>query len=674
MSENNKNAKGTGGFARRILFSSIVGTTIRRTMVLVMVVVMVALLINAFHIGKESYKIVSKTMLEASSNGIRGSIMGRYRQIVMAAEVLGGSFVSVRNDDSPVHADRDAFLAMLESGTKGFKNCLGVGMYWEWLAFDGQEKQMELLPDYKKVYGRFAMMYAITDSAVVKDAAFEFSELQCEEVRRQKCLTCYPPELKTINGVKRLAMPVYVPMVRDEFYYGSIVCYIDLGYINRECFHDFNIDSSGMALLVYDKNLNIISSTQKPETVGKRVTEVFGKNFDIPELFANEKYDFESNEAGIQYGKVFDVDAAGNQWAVLFVKEQSVSPMGFLSSMCSMLITAFFLLVFVSVVGTFLGYRIGYPLVLVLNTCKKLSKGDMNYKLDFKLYFHNEIAMLYKEFSTMANNLTNIVGEVKKTANSINNSGKQLSRSSLGMAKGANEQASASEQVSAAMEDMSFGIQKNADNARETEDITKHVVESVMEANKSVTATVAAMKNMSEKIGIINEIAGKTDLLAVNAAIEAARAGDLGKGFAVVASEVRKLAEKSQLAAREIDVLTANVVQQVENSSHQLEVLVPEISKTSQLVQEITSSTMEQTQNAAQVNRAIQQLNDITQQNAATAEELSAGASESLRQAEKLKNTMAFFRFDINNQSEIASLNAQVAKLLARIDEIKKEE
>ena len=278
------------------------------------------------------------------------------------------------------------------------------------------------------------------------------------------------------------------------------------------------------------------------------------------------------------------------------------------------------------------------------------------------------------EFSSMANNLTNIVGEVKKTANSINNSGKQLSRSSLGMAKGANEQASASEQVSAAMEDMSFGIQKNADNARETEDITKHVVESVMEANKSVTATVAAMKNMSEKIGIINEIAGKTDLLAVNAAIEAARAGDLGKGFAVVASEVRKLAEKSQAAAREIDILTANVVKQVERSSHQLEVLVPEISKTSQLIQEITTSTMEQTQNAAQVNRAIQQLNDITQQNAATAEELSAGASESLRQAEKLKNTMAFFRFDINNQSEIASLNAQVAKLLARIDEIKKEE
>ena len=657
---------------RRVLYSSRVGTTIRWSMVGVAVVVIAAMLVNAFYIGRDSYRVVSKALLTSASDGVQEAVQGRLKEIVKSAEVLGGSFASVREEKSPVRADRKAFLSMLRNSVPGFRNCYAVGMYWEWLAFDGEEKQMESLPEYKRIYGRFAAMYACTDSSAVMDMNFEFSELQCDEVRRQKCVTYFPPELKNINGVKRMTMPVYVPMVRDEAYYGSIVCYVDLDYI-QDCAQEFHLDSANVELLVYDKNLNIISAP-KPGNVGKRVTEVYGKDADIPELFSNGNIYLFGRDAPIRLARSFDVDGTNNKWAVVFLPGKTGARINLYSSMSSLLFTTLMLLLFVYLIGTFIGYRVGYPLVSVLNVCKKLSSGDMNFKMNFKLYFRNEISSLYREFSNMTDRLRKIVGEVKETANAINNSGEQFSRSSFIMANGANEQASASEEVSAAMADMSFGIQRNSDNARETENITKHVVESVMEANKSVTATVAAMKNMSEKIGIINEIAGKTDLLAVNAAIEAARAGDLGKGFAVVASEVRKLAEKSQAAAREIDILTANVVKQVERSSHQLEVLVPEISKTSQLIQEITTSTMEQTQNAAQVNRAIQQLNDITQQNAATAEELSAGASESLRQAEKLKNTMAFFRFDINNQSEIASLNAQVAKLLARIDEIKKEE
>jgi methyl-accepting chemotaxis protein len=224
------------------------------------------------------------------------------------------------------------------------------------------------------------------------------------------------------------------------------------------------------------------------------------------------------------------------------------------------------------------------------------------------------------------------------------------------------------------MEDMSQGIRRNSNNAKETETIANRVVDSVREANDSVMATVSAMKNMSEKIGIINEIAGKTDLLAVNAAIEAARAGELGKGFAVVASEIRKLAEKSQRAAKEIDILTANVVSQAEKSGHKLEILVPEINKTSQLVQEITASSIEQEYNASQVNNALQQLNGITQQNASTAEQLSSGATESLRQAETLNETMSFFKIGDAKDSEIADLNSKIVEMLKRIEYIQESE
>lgn len=671
MSAKNKQ---DGSFLRKVLFSSQVGSTIRRAVMAIAIVVIVVLLINSFNIGRDSYRAVSKSLMSSVSDGMQASVKGQLDKVLTSAGVLGSAFVSVREDKSPVRADRDAFITMLRNGVSGFQNCLAVGMYWEWLAFDGKEKDLQELPDYKRLYGRFAMMFDITDSAVVKDAEFEFSELQCEEVRRQKTVTFFAPELKTINGIKQVTLPVYVPMIYDEAYCGCIICYLDLGFIQNVCAREFRLDSLGVDLLVYDKNLNIISSASKPESVCKRVSEVFGKDFDNPELFSNEHIDISAINPDIRHAKVIDVDGTGGKWAIAFLQGEGGAKISLFSSMGSLLWTTLILLLVVYVIGAFIGYRVGYPLMLVLRVCKKLSSGDMDFNMNFKLYFHNEVTALYKEFTGMTTRLRKVVEDVKQTASTINSYGEQLSRSSSGVAKGANEQAAASEELAAAMEDMSGGIQRNSDNALETEKITKHVVESVMVANKSVKATVAAMKNMSEKIGIINEIAGKTDLLAVNAAIEAARAGELGKGFAVVASEVRKLAEKSQAAAREIDVLTANVVSQAENSSQQLEVLVPEISKTSKLVQEISASTMEQNQNAAQVNHALQQLNGITQQNASTADELSIGASESLRQAEKLKTTMAFFRLDTSKQTKIAELNSQVAKLLARIDEIKKED
>lgn len=673
MAANKNKNNGFGDFLRKVLYSSSVGCMIRWSMCGVAILVMVVMLINSFYIGRDSYRVVSKALLTSTSDGVQDAIKGRLDKIVKAAEVLGGSFLAVKQDKSPVRTDRNAYIAMLQSGVSRFDNCYAVGMYWEWLAFDGEEKQMENLPEYKKIYGRFASMCALTDSTAVKDWDFEFSELQCEEVRRQKRVTIFPPELKNINGVKRMAMPVYVPMMQEDAYYGSIVCYVDLDYIQKECTRDFHLDSANVELLVFDQLYDIISAP-KSDIIGKRVPDVYGKRFDVDGLFSGNQIHFFDKGSLIRLARSFDIDGAGRRWAVVFMQGNTGAHINLFSSMGSLLLTTVILLLFVFVVGAFIGYRVGYPMVSVLNVCKKISNGNMDFKMDFKLYFHNEISQLYREFATMTDRLRRIVGEVKQTATAINKSGEQLSGSSLGMARGANEQASVSEEVSAAMEDMSQGIKRNSENAAETKNITTHVVESVMAANKAVTATAAAMKNMSEKISVINEIAGKTDLLAVNAAIEAARAGDLGKGFAVVATEVRKLAEKSQAAAREIDNLTADVVRRVENSSQQLEVLVPEISKTSELVQEISTSTMEQTENAAQVNRALQQLNDITQQNASIAEQLSAGAAESLRQAEKLNNTMSFFHFDVNKQSEIADLNSQIAKLLARIDEIKKEE
>jgi methyl-accepting chemotaxis protein len=152
------------------------------------------------------------------------------------------------------------------------------------------------------------------------------------------------------------------------------------------------------------------------------------------------------------------------------------------------------------------------------------------------------------------------------------------------------------------------------------------------------------MKQIAQKIGIIDDIAYQTNLLALNAAIEAARAGEHGKGFAVVAAEVRKLAERSQIAAQEIGTVATSSVELAEKAGRLLDAMVPNIKKTSDLVQEITAASAEQTSGVGQINSAVTQMSQTTQQNAASSEELAATSEEMSSQAEQLQSTMAFFK------------------------------
>jgi methyl-accepting chemotaxis protein len=191
---------------------------------------------------------------------------------------------------------------------------------------------------------------------------------------------------------------------------------------------------------------------------------------------------------------------------------------------------------------------------------------------------------------------------------------------------------------------MNATIRQNADNAQQTEKIALKSAIDATESGKAVTDAVTAMKLIAEKISIIEEIARQTNLLALNAAIEAARAGEHGKGFAVVAAEVRKLAERSQAAAAEISKLSGSSMEVAERAGQMLGKLVPDIQKTSELVQEISAASREQTSGADQINSAIQQLNQVIQRNAGAAEEMASTAQELSSQSEMLLSTMTFFK------------------------------
>jgi methyl-accepting chemotaxis protein len=193
---------------------------------------------------------------------------------------------------------------------------------------------------------------------------------------------------------------------------------------------------------------------------------------------------------------------------------------------------------------------------------------------------------------------------------------------------------------------MTASIAQNTENAKVTDGMATKAAREAEEGGSAVGQTVEAMKSIADKIGIIDDIAYQTNLLALNAAIEAARAGEHGKGFAVVAAEVRKLAERSQVAAQEIGDVAKNSVKLAERAGVLLTEMVPSIRKTSDLVQEIASASQEQSSGVGQINGAMGQLNQATQQNASASEELAATAEEMGSQAEQLQQLMQFFRLD----------------------------
>jgi methyl-accepting chemotaxis protein len=250
---------------------------------------------------------------------------------------------------------------------------------------------------------------------------------------------------------------------------------------------------------------------------------------------------------------------------------------------------------------------------------------------------------LIQALISMVAGLTRTVSEIRSIAGEVSAASQSISTASVEVSKGASSQAAAAEQASSSMEQMVSNIKQNADNAQQTDKIANKSAKDAQESGKSVLEAVSAMKEIANRISIIEEIARQTNLLALNAAIEAARAGEHGKGFAVVAAEVRKLAERSQKAAAEINQLSANTLKVSEKSGEMLDKLVPDIQRTAELVQEITAASKEQDTGAEQINKALQQLERVIQQNASASEEMASTTEELTGQSDQLVSALSFF-------------------------------
>ena len=285
--------------------------------------------------------------------------------------------------------------------------------------------------------------------------------------------------------------------------------------------------------------------------------------------------------------------------------------------------------------------QLGGEPAYVAEIATSVSNGDLTLQIATKPGDDSSVLVAMKN---MVDKLSRVVTDVNTGAESLAGASEEVSATAQSLSQAASEQAAGVEETSASLEQMTASISQNTENAKLTDSMATKAANEATEGGEAVKATVAAMKQIAQKINIIDDIAYQTNLLALNAAIEAARAGEHGKGFAVVAAEVRKLAERSQVAAQEIGDVASSSVELAERAGTLLGEMVPSIRKTSDLVQEIAAASEEQSSGVGQINAAVGQLSQTTQQNASSSEELAATAEEMSSQAEQLQHAMSFFK------------------------------
>jgi len=613
-----------------------------------------ATIIYCITIGYISYRLKEITyrnsveIVKSSTREYKNRISEELTVMMESAKTIKNAFEVYQKLK---HENRDEFYdQLLTSNFAKHPEYLSIGVYWELKALD---------KTYKKKNGRFWNGFFREGAQIVNQKAIEDTTNQeltstYYQIRRlnQEAIVnpYYDQTTKEMKGILMTSLLTPIQNKAGQFE-GMVGIDISLSQMNQ-LIASVKPYKEAVSYMISENRIivahtntlltgkNFISSLAADSTVFKN--KALGNN-----VSSDKSFTYENSTTGEEYFVSFEPIMIGNMdtnWIIGIEVPTKVILSEAREVLARTVIAGILGLFFLYLIIYFIAVKISDPIVKGVEFAKSISAGNLNAQLSIEQ--NDEIGDLAESLSIMAARLTKIITEVIKSSDAIAESSMDLLNSSVKLADGANNQASSAEEISTSMELVLSRIQQNTQNAQETEKIALQAAKGIQVGNESTRALIQSMNNIVQKISIVGEIAKQTNLLAINASIEASRYGMQGKGFAVVAAEIKKLAEKSQLAAKEIDELSNQGLFHARETGNILVEIIPDIEQTALLVKQIAASSLEQKISSEEINAGIQQLNKVTQQNAGSSFEMSINSNTISKQAENLKKLISYFKIE----------------------------
>lgn len=575
---------------------------------------------------------------------------------------------------------RQAIIPIIKQQTLRNPNYFAVGITYLPGYFDGKSPEYRKVPGYYDD-GRFAVYwYTENDSLILYDPVHSWDEEMLNgdewwEIPKETKEAYFYVDLFTLKNKKVLMLTAVEPIIEKGKF---------IGVINIDYRSDFmqklalNLSNSlykhNTFVEIISDNGEIAANSKVDTLIGKHIKQVYPnksdeilKNIENARILTYSKNDTVYHSVPISfngYNKKWYLQAAIPEPVIMHEANEAMKE----QIKLGLIIIVISILIVVLILSFVLK-----PLSNLTKLTKKITSGRLD--VEIKTGRKDEIGELSMAFRQMIDKIREIVTGIRSNAMQIANGSNEIARSSQSIAQGANQQAASTEEVSSAIEEMLSSIEQNSQNANFAQQIATKAEKGILDGQEAMKATVKAMEEIAKEIVMITEIAEKTDLLAINAAVEAARAGHKGKGFSVVASEIRTLAEDAQSIAVKIVNLAQNGLVVAKNSGEVLKTTVPDVQKTSRIIQEISAASNEQNSGAAQINTAVNQLNEVTQSNTSTSEELASGSEELANQANILKEMVSFFIInESDSSSKLADMKKQMTDLMQMINDFESEQ